>query len=221
MKRALLAVILVTGCSSSGGGGQKTESDFENEIASAIMFDPALLKAGDRVVYFVKRSGETETQKYSWAAVSEDRTGIWIENSRPWNAGRMIVKSKVDRSGKLLEQWVGEPGGIPGQTYPSPKSGETPRQVRDSGSAKADSKEEPDRIVLGGKSYTCTKVTTVLAYPDGRKSTMTNWFSKEVPFAFTSAHGGMLKRVFGRLSMELVTGDHGAKPEMQIPAPQK
>jgi hypothetical protein len=133
----------------------------------------------------------------------------------------MIVKSKVDRSGKLLEQWVGEPGGIPGQTYPSPKSGETPRQVRDSGSAKADSKEEPDRVVLGGKSYACTKVTTVLAYPDGRKSTMTNWFSKEVPFAFTSAHGGLLKRVFGRLSMELVIGDRSGKPEMQIPAPQK
>jgi len=220
MKKALLAILLVAGCSSSGGGGgaQKSEADFENEIASAIMFDPALLKAGDRVIYFVKRAGESETQKYSWSAVAEDRTGIWIENSRPWNASRMVVKSKLDRSGKLLEQWVGEAGGVPGQTYPSPKTGDAPKHVRDSGSAKADSKEEPDRIVVGGKTYQCIKVTTVLAYPDGRKSTMTNWFSKEVPFAFTSAHGGLVKRLFGRLSMELVAGDRNGKPEMQIPS---
>jgi len=221
MKKTLLAVVLVAGCSSGGGGGQMSETDFENEIASAIMFDPSLLRPGDRVVYFVKRVGEPETQKFAWSAVSEDRTGIWIENSRPWNVSRMVVKSKLDRTGKLLEQWVGEPGGVPGQTYPSPKSGETPRQVRDSGAAKADSKEEIDRITVGGKPYQCIKVTTVLAYPDGRKSTMTNWFSKEVPFAFTAAHGGMVKRQFGRLTMELVTGDRNGKPELQIPAPQK
>ena len=79
----------------------------------------------------------------------------------------------------------------------------------------------PDRIVVGGKPYDCTRVTTVLAYPDGRKSTMTNWFSKEVPFGPTRALGGLVKRQFGRLSMELVTGDHNGKPEMQVPSPQK
>src|SRR4029078_9287871 len=91
------------------------------------------------------------------------------------------------------------------------------RPVGDAAGAKADTKEEPDRIVVGGKPYDCTRVTTVLAYPDGRKSTMTNWFSKEVPFAPTKARGGLVKRQFGRLTMELVTGDRNARPELQIP----
>jgi len=217
MKKTLLLLLLATGCSSGSGGEKMTESDFENEIASTIMFDPALLKSGDRVVYFVKRTGETETQKYTWSAVAEDRGSIWVETSLPWRAGRVIYKSKLDRGGKLLEQWVGEPGGTPGQTYPSPATGTAPKQVRDSAAAKADSKEEPDRIVVGGKPYDCTKVTTVLAYPDGRRSTMTNWFSKEVPFAPTKTLGGLVKRQLGRLSMELVAGDRNGKAEMQIP----
>jgi hypothetical protein len=219
MKNALAALLLfaAAACSSSGGGDKRTEADFENDMASSIMFDPALLKAGDRVVYFVKRTGEAETQKYAWSAVSEDRDSVWIENSIPWNAKRAIVKSKLDRSGKLLEQWVGEPGGVPGQTWPTPTATQPPKPVRDSAGAKADSKEEPDRIVVGGKPYDCTRVTTVLAYPDGRKSTMTNWFSKEVPFAPTRTLGGLVKRQFGRLTMELVAGDHNAKAEMQIP----
>jgi hypothetical protein len=222
MKKALAALLVVTaGCSSSGEGEKRTESAFENDMASTIMFDPALLRAGDRVVYFVKRTGDAETQKYAWAAVAEDRGAIWIENSIPWNTKRAIVKSKLDRAGQLLEQWVGEPGGIPGQTWPTPTAGPAPKPVRDSAGAKADSKEEFDRIVVGGKSFDCTRVTTVLAYPDGRKSTMTNWFSKDVPFAPTRALGGLVRRQFGRLSMELVTGDQSGKPELAIPTPQK
>src|SRR5882672_1431832 len=75
MKRTLLATLLLaTAACSSGGGteGTMTETDFETKIASAIAFDPSLLHPGDRVVYFVKRSGETQTQKYSWAAVAEE-----------------------------------------------------------------------------------------------------------------------------------------------------
>ena len=47
---------------------------------------------------------------------------------------------------------------------------------------------------------------------------MTNWFSREVPFAPTRTLGGLVKRQFGRLSMELVAGDRNGKPEMQIPS---
>ncbi|HVE41048.1 MAG TPA: hypothetical protein VNM14_14230 [Planctomycetota bacterium] len=223
MKNALAALLLfAAACSSSSGGGEKrTEADFENEMASSLMFDPGLLKVGDRVVYFVKRTGETETQKYSWSAVAEDRGSIWVENSVPWNTKRAIYKSKWDRSSKMvLEQWAGEPGGGAGQTFPPPTGSAPtapPKAVRDSAGAKADTKEEPDRIVVGGKPYDCTRVTTVLAYPDGRKSTMTNWFSKDVPFAPTRALGGLVKRQFGRLTMEIVTGDRNAKAELQIP----
>src|SRR6185295_7372244 len=104
-----------------------------------------------------------------------------------YSGGRMVVKTKLDRGGKMLEQWVGEPGGIPGQSYPNPRRGQAPKEVRDSSVAKAESKEEPDRVTVFGKPYDCIRVTTVLAYPDGRKSTMVNWFSKEVLFAVSKS----------------------------------
>jgi hypothetical protein len=218
MKKALFALLLTASCSSGGGqSATNAETEFETKIATSIAFDPALLRQGDRVVYFVKRTGETQTQKYTWAVVSEDGTALWIENNVPFEAGRMVAKTKIDRSGTVLEQWIGEPGGIPGQRYSSAKAGPAPKPVRDSAAAKADSKEEPDRIVVGGKPYECTRVTTVLAYPDGRKSTMINWFSREVPFPASKTLGGLVKRQFGRLSMELVTGDRNGKAELQIP----
>jgi hypothetical protein len=217
MKNALLAVVLVAGCSSGGGPAEKpAETEFENKIASAIMFDPGLLRPGDRVVYLVKRTGEN-SQRYIWTAVGEDAAGVWIENSVPFESSRMVVKTKIDRAGKVLEQWVGEPGGVPGQTYPKIGTAEAPKPVRDSSAAKSDSKEEPDRITVGGKPYDCTRVTTVLAYPDGRKSTMINWFSRDVPFPASKQLGGLVKRQFGRLSMELVVGDRTGKAELQIP----
>ena len=219
MKKAFAALLLAAAACSSGGGNRRTDEDFEIQIAATIKYDTSLLKVGDRAVYFVKRSGDTQTQKYVWAAVAEDRGAVWVENSIPWNDKRAIYKYKFDRSNNLLELWVGEPGGVPGQTYPPPtgRAPAPPSHERDSGSAKADTKEEVDRIVVGGKSYDCTRVTTVLSYPDGRKSTMTNWFSKEVPFALTKTLGGLVKRQFGRLSMELVGSDQNGKAELQIP----
>ncbi len=200
-----------------------TEDEFETKVACSIFFDAALLKTGDRVVYFVKRSGATQTQTYTWSAVAEEPGSVWIENKVPFDLKWMIVKTKIERSGTVLEQWIGEPGGTPGRRYGGPRSGnaDLPQPVRDSSVAKADSKEEPDRIVVGGRPYDCTRVTTSLAYPDGRKSTMVNWFSKEVPFAASKTLGGLVKRQFGKLSMELVAGDRNGKSEMAIPPPSK
>ncbi|HVR86175.1 MAG TPA: hypothetical protein VMU54_17770, partial [Planctomycetota bacterium] len=174
MKRSTLASLilalaawplLLAACSGSesGPGEKMTETDFETKIAAAIVFDPALLTTGDRVVYFVKRTGENQTQTYSWTAVGEETGAVWIENKVPFDPRPMIVKTKIERGGKVLEQWIGEPGGIPGQTYPNPRqSGSEPKPVRDSQVAKADSKEATDRIVVGGHSYDCTRVTTHL-----------------------------------------------------------
>lgn len=216
MKKTLLALWLISGCSSSGQSERMNETDFETKIATSIAFDPALLHVGDRVVYLVKRQGE-ESHRYVWAAVAEDSGAIWIENQVPFDPRPMIVKTKLERSGKILEQWIGEPGGVPGQTYPNPRMGDAPKPIRDSSAAKAQSKEEPDQVVAGGRSYSCTRVTTVLSYPDGRKSTMINWFSKEVPFPANGTLGGLVKRQFGRLSMELVAGDRNGKSELVIP----
>jgi hypothetical protein len=218
MKKLFLAILVVTGCSSGGGSPseQAAETEFEIKIATSIAFDPSLLRAGDRVVYLVKRAGD-ESQRYSWTATSEEGTAVWIENNVPFQSGRLVWKTKLDRSGKVLEYWGGEPGGVPAKKYSSSASAEAPRPVRDSSLASADSKEELDRILVGGRGYDCTRVTTTLTYPDRRKSTMINWFSKEVPFAATKALGGLVKRQFGRLTMELVTGDKNGKSELLIP----
>ncbi|HLY11555.1 MAG TPA: hypothetical protein VKW04_19800 [Planctomycetota bacterium] len=225
MNRLLLGslILLAAGCADSGSPGEKmNETDFETKIASALVFDPSLIKTGDRVVYFVKRSGDSQTQTYTWTAVAEEPGAVWIENKVPFDPRAMIVKTKLDRTGKTLEQWIGEPGGIPGKTYPnSRQTGSEPKPVRDSSSAKADSKEVPETIVVGGHSYACTRVTTNLVYPDGRKSTMVNWFSQEVPFAASKALGGLVRRQFGRLQMELVAGDRNGKPELVIPPQEK
>jgi hypothetical protein len=221
---AAASTLVLAGCSGSenGPGEKMTETEFETKIAAAIVYDPALLNIGDRVVYFVKRTGENQTQTYTWTAVGEESGAVWIENKVPFNPRPMIVKTKIERGGKVVEQWIGEAGGIPGQTYPNSRQTESePKPVRDSETAKAESKEAPDRIVVGGHSYDCTRVTTNLVYPDGRKSTMINWFSKEVPFAASKTLGGLVKRQFGRLSMELVAGDRNGKSELVIPPPQK
>ena len=115
MKKTLFAILLTAGCSSGGGqSGTSAETEFETKIATSIAFDPVLLRQGDRVVYFVKRTGETQTQKYTWAVVSDEGAALWIENNVPFEAGRRVSKTKIDRSGTVLEQWIGEPGGIPG-----------------------------------------------------------------------------------------------------------
>ncbi len=224
MKRLIFAPLLwMAACSAGEPAPRMTEDEFDTKIASAIAFDPSLLKVGDRVVYFVKRGSQNQTQTYTWTAVGEESGAVWIENKVPFSPKPMIVKTKIERAGgKLLEQWVGEAGGVPGKTYPPAKqSGVEPKPVRDSGAAKADAKEVPDTIVVGGRSYACTKVTTSLSYPDGRRSTMTNWFSKEVPFAASAALGGLVKRQFGGLTMELVAGDRNGKSELVIPPPEK
>src|SRR6516165_8200764 len=117
MKKLTLAplLLLAAACADSGSaGGRMTETDFETKIASAIVFDPSLLRMGDRVVYFVKRSGENQTQTYSWTAAGEEPGAVWIENKVPFDPRPMIVKTKLERAGgQVLEQWIGEPGGIP------------------------------------------------------------------------------------------------------------
>src|SRR5476649_1678720 len=96
MKRTLLAPLFLIaaacGSSDSSPGEKMTETDFETKIATAIAFDPSLLKVGDRVIYFVKRTGENQTQKYYWSAVAEDGGAIWIENKVPFDPRPMIVK---------------------------------------------------------------------------------------------------------------------------------
>jgi hypothetical protein len=223
-----VALPFLSACAGAGAGGAPEgaapagETEFETRVASALAFDPALLKAGERVVYFVRRAGEPQLVSYSWACTAADDEAVWIENKIPSEPRPVVYKSRISRAGKLLEQHVGEPGGAePLRLWPrsDAPAGTEALVRRDSSAAAGDSQEAPETLQVGGRSYACTRVTTTLRYPDGRRSTMVNWFSKEVPFASEARLGGLVKRQFGRLNMELAIFDlSGARVELPIPA---
>jgi hypothetical protein len=217
----ILAALLAAGCSPSRTVAPADDLATEKTLASQLAFDVTQVRKGDWVLYTVKLLGQAKTDYYKWAAVEEEGAAIWIENKYPAppNPAPLVMKIKVERAtGKVLEIWRGEPGGIPGKTYPSPRSVEEPKPRRDSSASQPQTREEPDVIQVGGKTFRCTRVTTTLSYPDGRKSTLTNWFSKDVPFPASAALGGLVRRQFGRLTMEILDSGTGmARPELEIP----
>ncbi len=221
---------LAAGCAPSGGGADRAAAgpaaardlEFEKFLATQLAFDPALLKAGQRALYAVREAGSATVEYYEWAVVGEDPQGIWIENKVPHPPTDMVKKYKLDRTGKLLEYWAGPPDGLPAKVYPRPGASPPPTPRRDPSGALPESREEPDTIAVGGRTYACTKVTTVLIYPDGRKRGMVNWMSKDVPFAAQRLQGGLVRRQVGRITMDLVDhGEQGARPRLAIPPSEK
>jgi len=217
-----LLLALAAGCSTAS---QAPPDDlaFETALATQLPYDVGQVKAGEWVLYTVRVRGVSQADYYKWAAVGEEGGALWIENKRPAapNPAPMIIKSRLDRSGKLLEQWIGEPGGAPAQVFPNPRRpSEPPPPRRDSAVAGLVTKEEPEPLTITGKTYECTKVTTILTYPDGRRSTMINWLAPGIPFSVMvggKPRGGLVRRQIGRLTVELL--DHGreARPELAIP----
>jgi hypothetical protein len=220
MKKALAALLLCAGCSSPSkpGAAGGDDREFEKFVVTQLPLDPALLRTGQKVLYAVRQQGSSTVEYFQWSAVGEDAQGIWIENKVPHPPTDMVKKYKMERGGKLLEYWAGPPGGSPAQLYPRPGAPEPPTPRRDPSSAVPQTKEELESVVAGGKAYACSKITTVLSYADGRKSTMVNWMSKDVPFGAEKLHGGLVRRQFGRVTMELVDhSDKGARPELALP----
>lgn len=206
---ALLAVL--PGCSAPPAGPDETA--FEKALATQLTFDPRGVKVGDWALYAVRVRGAAGPELHRWAAVEETDGAVWIENRRPgW-----IVKSKIDRAGTLLEQWAGKPGGSAARVPPPP---DTPPPRRDPSTASAETEELPETLEVGGRRYACLRVTTVLKYPDGRRSAMVNWLCPEVPFPVLvggKPRGGLVRRRIGRLTVELLEHGTGARPELEIP----
>jgi hypothetical protein len=222
---------LALGCSSTPaevtpppGGAGTQETQFEIGVASQLAFDVTQLKQGEWVLYSVKLQGDRQTKHVKYAVTGEDPGSLWIENKVPFDPRPMVIKSKYGRAdGKLEERWIGEAGTRgPAKVFPSdhPTSGHLP-QERDSSLARSAIREEVDEAKIGEKTYSCTRITTTLTYPDGRKSILRDWYSKEVPFSIVQngkSLGGLVKRQFGRLTMELVASDTtGTQPELIIP----
>lgn len=223
MKRFLLPALLAACAPAPEAPSPPADDlDFEMALASQLPFDPTAVRPGQYVLYLARVEGGP-AQTLRWAALAAEGETLWIENRRPAppNPRPMVIKSRIDRTGKLLEQWVGEPGGIPVRTYPRKDeavSPPAPAPRRDPSTAQARREERPDRITVAGKTYACTLVTSTLAYPDGRMSTLRQWFSKDVPFPASPTLGGLVRRTFGRFTMELMAAGDGARPELAIPA---
>jgi len=234
MKRAVWLLCLLApalGCSSPPteaapppGGAGPQETQFEIGVASQLAFDVTRLKQGEWVLYSVKLQGDRQTKHVKYAVTALEPGAIWIENKVPFDPRPMVIKSKYGRAdGRLEERWIGEAGTRgPAKVFPSdrPASGPPPPE-RDTSLAKSAIREEVDQAKLGDKTYTCTRITTTLTYPDGRKSVLQDWYSPEVPFSIVhngKSLGGLVKRQFGRLTMELVASDTtGTQPELIIP----
>ncbi len=213
---------LLAGCASPSRA-PADELAFETALATQLAFDVGQTRPGDWVLYAVRVRGKAGVDYFKWSVVGEEGQELWIENRRPAppNPVPMIVKSRLDRSGKLLEQWIGESGGMPAQVYPNPRRPvEPPEPRRDSAVAGVVTKEEPDPITIAGREYACTRVMTTLTYPDGRRSTMINWLAPEVPFPVLvggKARGGLVRRQIGLLTVEILNHGRDAQPELKIP----
>lgn len=189
----------------------RSDAELEKALAVQLVFDPALLRPGMKAVYALRTTGASTADRYSWAVVSGDAGGLWVENRVPHIGTPMIVKSKFDREGRVVDVWAGPPGGIPAQLPTRPaeaRPAAPPEGLR----------ESPDRIQVGGQGWTATKVVVPFSYPDGRGGVAASWYAPAIPFAGSPRHGGLLRRQVGRYVLELVEhSDRGAQPELHLP----
>ncbi len=221
---ALLLAAAVAGCGPASAPAPRDSEAFEMDLVQQLVIDLPGLKVGEWALYFLKKRGDPGMDPVKYSVVEEEGAALWVEQQRTVDGRRLVAKSKLDRTGKLLDQWYGESGGMPARTYAGPggkAAGEdAPPPRRDSSAAQDQTDRKTEVIEAGGKTYICTKITTTLTYPDGRKSTMINWCSKDVPLGPKDV-GGLVRRTFGRFSMELA--DHGtdARPELSLPILKK
>jgi hypothetical protein len=216
-----LALALSSGCTpaqsstSPAPDGAPADVELEKFVAQQVAFDPLLLKPGDWALYTLRVQGAPRAEHFKWTVVGADAKGLWVENKVPHADTGMIRKARYDRAGKLLEAWIGPPGGVPAQVWPKPGAAE-PAPPRPAPPAAFRETAEP--ATAAGKVFRCTKVASEASYPDGRKVPVVSWFSTDVPFPGQARLGGLVRRQVGRATMELVDAGSGrGRPELEIP----
>lgn len=187
-------------------------------MAAQLVFDIQKLRQGDWARYVIREEGVGSPQAVKYAAVGADADGVWVENKVPGDPNPFVIKSKFSWDGRLVESWMGEPGGRPAKVFPGkddPK--ETPKPQEQ---PKVTTKTEEEPVTASGRTFACTRIVTTLTYSNGRTSTLTNWCSPEVPFSVLhegKSYGGLVKRTFGKFTMELANFGNDARPELEIP----
>jgi hypothetical protein len=217
---AFLLLLAAGGCTSSAPADPAPTQEQDGAIVCALAYDCGQVRVGQRVLYRLTRAGVAEPKyvKLQATAAEQDAT-FWVELTVPAEPRPFIVKSRLDRAGRLCEQWQGEGGSKgPAKTYPT-GTGTAPAKPADN--TRADAVVTDETITVGGREWVCKKVATKLTYPDGRTRTMITWCHADVPFTNTvgsASYGGVVKRVYGMFTLELTDyGQTGARAELEIP----
>ncbi len=216
MKRLWWLALIGAGCTPSSTAPAAAPADVELEkfVAVQVAFDALLLKPGQWALYRLKVEGLPRTEIFKWSVVGADAKGVWVENKVPHGETGMVRKTRFDRAGKLVEAWMGPPGGVPAQVWPKP--GAAPPPARPAVPPAFQETAEP--ATAAGRVFRCTKVSSEASYPDGRKVAVVSWFCPDVPFAGQARYGGLVRRQVGRVTFELLDAGTGiGRPELEIP----
>lgn len=222
MKHPFPVLLLLAGCATGGGasGGPTTDQELSVVMSLAVQ-DTSQLAVGQWVLYSVRREGSPTPLSAKVSCVGQEGTGWWLENRTPSGAGFAIWKSLIDKDGKLLELWAGEPGGRAAKVYPGldlqGRPIQPPKSVQPDPSIRVETAKES--IAAGGRKFDTTKLTTTTSHAGGQSTTMTTWCSPDVPFSVVHggvSYGGVVRRIYGKTIMELVATGTGAQPELQI-----
>ena len=188
------------------------------------------LKVGQWALYSVRKAGSNDLLSTRLAVVGMDGDAFWIENrsrapASPGGPQRtMITKYLIDAAAKPLQLWVGEPGTTrPTKVYPGKDANGKPieptRPHESDPKSKVDVAQETI-TVTSGKPYDCTRLTSKVTYPDGRETTLVTWCNKDVPFPTMyqgKSYGGVVRRTYGKHTLELELKGTDAVPELSIP----
>ncbi len=216
MRAVGIALLALASCQSAP---PEAEPRADIVLAAQLVFDLQKLEHGQWARYVIREQGSSAPQAVKYSAVGADGDGIWVENKVPGEPRPYVIKSKFSWKGELLERWIGEPGSPkPAKVFPG--KNDPPAKTKSDEEPKVATQLEEETISAMGRTFACTKIVTTLTYRNGQTSTLTNWCSPEVPFSVLhegKSRGGLVKRVFGKFTLELANFGTDARAELEIP----
>ncbi len=221
MKRYPLVLLILAGCGTTEEPGPGEVPGEELTYAMMFSTDPKLLKVGQFGIYTCRVQGESQTFTTTLKVTGADAQGLWIEQKVPANPMPFIIKSHISLTGELIESWVGEPRGTPAKTFPLRDERPGPKPIEPA-DVKTDVTRETITVGKGAdaRTFDCTKLISTITYKNGKTSSMTSWCSMEAPFPIMKDGqpvGGIVRRQYGRVTVELHGQGDNAKEELVLP----
>ena len=233
MKRVVLLLAAALASCTPPQKAPPTDAQTDHELGIVMALgvqETSQLKVGQWALYSVRTAGSTDLLSTRLAVVAQDADTYWIENrtrapSSPGGPQRtMITKYLIDASAKPVQLWVGEPGtSRPTKVYPGKdatgKPIEPAKPADTVPQAKVDISAETI-TVTSGKPYECTRLTSKVTYPGGKETTLVTWCNKDIPFPTVylgKSYGGVVRRTYGKHTLELELKGTDAVPELTIP----